>query len=76
MLPKYSSVRAIEDFFGILKKTVYSNNYTANDHKQLKRRIKHCLEKKIDSAKICDMMKNVCKKVQKAKNDELQSLNR
>ena len=61
--PNTPQIRAIEDFFGILKQTVYSNNWTANDHKQLKIRIKYCLEKKIDSAKICDEMKNVCKKV-------------
>lgn len=73
--PNAPQIRAIEDFFGILKQTVYSNNWTANDHKQLKRRIKYCLEKKIDSEKICDMMKNVCKKVKKAKNYGLQSLN-
>ena len=65
--PAVPSLRPIEHFWSILKSFVYKHNWQAENHNQLKRRIKSCLVK-VDPEIIQSMMGNVISKLKEAKS--------
>jgi len=70
--PVVPSLRHIEDFWGLLKTTVFKKNWKANDHDQLKRRIKYCLSQ-IDKEAVMAMMNNVFSKVKDGEKNGINS---
>ena len=71
--PNCPQIRPIEDFWGMLKQKVYSKGWKAENHDQLKRRIKYSLTK-IDVHVVQSMMLKVKSKIRKARAEGMENL--
>jgi hypothetical protein len=71
--PNCPQLRPIEDFWGMLKQVVYAKGWRAENHEQLKRRIKYSLGK-IDVHIVQNMMSALKSKIRKARASGVEDL--
>ena len=70
--PNIPQLRPIEDFWGMLKDLVYKGDWRADNHAQLKARIRYCLQK-IDQDIIISMMSKIHLNVRRSSKERIKS---